>query len=49
MGYEASGRKKVDKDAGALSQTADQSLLMYIHNESPQYMRMEEGEKGDAY
>lgn len=42
-------KKKEDKDAGALSPMADESLRMYIQNKSPQYVRAEEGEKGDAY
>lgn len=45
MVYKVSGKKKVDKDAGALSQMAGQSLLMYIQNESPQYVHMEEGRR----
>lgn len=42
-------KQKEDKDAGALSPMADESLRMYIQNKSPQYECAEEGEKGDAY
>lgn len=42
-------KKKEDKDAGALSPMADESLRIYIQNKSPRYVHAEEGEKGDAY